>query len=90
MCFTPPPAYRSQSNAAPSSGVSQTQCQKILQFPKNTTVAEVIELALERFGITEGVVDGGDEVEGKLAKRISLARVKYGLAVQLDGQSEWM
>lgn len=79
---------RSLSNAAASSGVSQTQRRKVLQFPKNTTVAEVIELALERFGIAEGVVDGGDEVEDKLAKRISLARVRYGLAVQIDGQGE--
>ncbi|KAF8522320.1 hypothetical protein JB92DRAFT_2888045 [Gautieria morchelliformis] len=76
---------RSLSNAAASSGVSQTQRRKALQFPKNTTVAEVIELALERFGIAEGVVDGGDEIEDKLAKRISLARVRYGLAVQMDG-----
>jgi len=76
---------RSLSNAAASSGVSQTQRRKVLPFPKNTTVAEVIELALERFGIAEGVVDGGDEIEDKLAKRISLARVRYGLAVQMDG-----
>ena len=61
-----------------------------MQFPKNTTVAEVIELALERFGIAEGVVDSSDEVEDQLAKRISLARVRYGLTVQLDGQGEWM
>jgi hypothetical protein len=74
---------RSLSNAAAS-----TQRRKVLQFPKNTTVAEVIELALERFGIAEGVVDGGDKVEDKLAKRISLARVRYGLAVQMDGRGE--
>ena len=61
-----------------------------MQFPKNTTVAEVIELTLERFSIAEGVVDGSDEVEDKLAKRISLAHVRYGLAVQLGGQGEWM
>lgn len=79
---------RSLSNAAASSGVSQTQRRKVLQFPKNTTVAEVIEMALERFGIAEGVVDGGDEVEDKLAKRISLARVRYGLSVQIDGHGE--
>ncbi|KAF8510364.1 hypothetical protein BU17DRAFT_55443 [Hysterangium stoloniferum] len=79
---------RSMSNAAASSGVSQSQRRKVLQFPKNTTVAEVIELALERFGIAEGVVDGGDEIEDKLAKRMSLARVRYGLAVQIDSQEE--
>jgi len=34
-------------------------------LPKNVTVAEVIEVGLERFGILEGVVDGGDEIEDK-------------------------
>ena len=38
------------------------------QVSKNVTVAEVIELGLERFGILEGVVDGGDEVEDKFTK----------------------
>ena len=51
-------------------------------FPKNVTVAEVIELGLERFGILEGVVDGGDEVEDNLAKR-STSRLRYGLCVDV-------
>jgi len=79
---------RSLTSAGASSGVSQTERRKVLNFPKNTTVAEVIELALERFGIAEGVVDGGDEVEDKLSKRVSLARVRYGLAVQVNGQQQ--
>ena len=45
------------------------------------TVAEVIELGLERFGILEGVVDGGDEVEDKFTKRRSSIRVRYQLVV---------
>ncbi|KAI0765553.1 hypothetical protein BC629DRAFT_1541037 [Irpex lacteus] len=45
-----------------------------LHFPKNVTVAEVIEQGLERFGIIDGVVDGGDEVEDKLTKRRSSTR----------------
>lgn len=77
---------RAPSATIPNSNVSQSQRRKILHFPKNTTVAEVIELALERFGIAEGVVDGGDEVEDKLAKRVSLARVRYGLAAMVDSQ----
>lgn len=77
---------RERAGGGASSGVSQTERKKVLHFPKNTTVAEVIELGLERFGIAEGVVDGGDEVEDKLAKRVSLLRVRYGLAVQVNGQ----
>ncbi|KAJ7045395.1 hypothetical protein C8F04DRAFT_1025017 [Mycena alexandri] len=64
-----------------SPGISQTLRRKVFVFPKNVTVAEVIEIALERFGIEEGVVDGGDEVEDKLSKRRSAVRVRYGLAV---------
>ncbi|KAJ6593787.1 hypothetical protein B0H19DRAFT_1092005 [Mycena capillaripes] len=64
-----------------SPGISQTLRRKVFVFPKNVTVAEVIELGLERFGIEEGVVDGGDEVEDKLSKRRSAIRVRYGLTV---------
>ena len=56
---------------------------KVFMFPKNVTVAEVIELGLERFGILEGVVDGGDEVEDKLTKRRSSSRVRYGLCIDI-------
>ncbi|EIN04316.1 hypothetical protein PUNSTDRAFT_93043 [Punctularia strigosozonata HHB-11173 SS5] len=69
-----------------ASGVSQSQRRKIFVFPKNVTVAEVIELGLERFGILEGVVDGGDEVEDKMTKRRSSSRVRYSLHVDVNGQ----
>ncbi|KAF9044765.1 hypothetical protein BDZ89DRAFT_1058868 [Hymenopellis radicata] len=69
-----------------SSAISQDSRRKVFIFPKNVTVAEVIEQGLERFGISEGVVDGGDEVEDKNVKRRSLARVRYGLAVSVNGQ----
>lgn len=59
---------------------------KIFLFPKNVTVAEVIEIGLERFGISEGVVDGGDEVEDKSTKRRSSSRVRYVLKVSVDGK----
>jgi hypothetical protein len=62
---------------------------KIFVFPKNITVAEVIELGLERFGIPDGVVDGGDEVEDKNTKRRSSSRVRYVLNVLLDGKGWW-
>ncbi|KIY66193.1 hypothetical protein CYLTODRAFT_399105 [Cylindrobasidium torrendii FP15055 ss-10] len=68
-----------------SSGLSMDYRRKVFVFPKNITVAEVIEHGLERFGILEGVVDGGDEVEDKGMKRQSSARVRYGLTVQVDG-----
>ncbi|KZV82654.1 hypothetical protein EXIGLDRAFT_843529 [Exidia glandulosa HHB12029] len=77
---------RSTASATASSSVNQTQRRKVFMFPKNTTVAEVIELGLERFGIVEGVVDGGDEVEDKQAKRRSMSRVRYNLTVEVDGQ----
>ncbi|KAL0060856.1 protein phosphatase regulator [Marasmius tenuissimus] len=71
-----------------SSSIPQNFRRKIFVFPKNVTVAEVIELGLERFGILEGVVDGGDEVEDKLTKRRSnAARVRYGLSAMI-GDSE--
>jgi hypothetical protein len=77
---------RAGVNPQPSPGIPMNVRRKVFMFPKNTTVAEVIELGLERFGISEGVVDGGDEVEDKLAKRRSQSRVRYGLSVQVEGQ----
>jgi hypothetical protein len=73
------------ANIAPSPGISTAQRKKVFVFPKNVSVAEVIEQGLERFGILEGVVDGGDEVEDKLAKRRSSSRVRYCLAVDVNG-----
>ncbi|THH32153.1 hypothetical protein EUX98_g2026 [Antrodiella citrinella] len=67
-------------------GVPQHQRKKIFVLPKNITVAEVTEMGLDRFGILDGVVDGGDEVEDKLAKRRSSTRVRYGLAVDVNGK----
>ncbi|KAI1788914.1 hypothetical protein LXA43DRAFT_603981 [Ganoderma leucocontextum] len=77
---------RPQGNQAPSPGINQNLRKKIFVFPKNITVAEVIEQGLDRFGIPEGVVDGGDEVEDKQTKRRSSSRVRYGLAVEVNGK----
>lgn len=83
-------AYRS-STSSTNSSTGQSMRRKVFLFPRNVTVAEVIELGLERFGIAEGVVDGGDEVEDKAgsigSKRRSMAsyRVRYTLAVD-DGE----
>ncbi|KAG8218184.1 hypothetical protein J3R82DRAFT_3740 [Butyriboletus roseoflavus] len=77
---------RTMSISSVSSGVSLSQRRKVFTFPKNVTVAEVIELGLERFGILEGVVDGGDEVEDKLTKRKSSSKVRYWLTASINGQ----
>ncbi|KAJ3554072.1 hypothetical protein NM688_g3294 [Phlebia brevispora] len=76
------------TNSTSSSGISQTQRRKVFTFPKNATVAEVIEVGLERFGIIDGVVDGGDEVEDKMTKRRSSTRVRYGLSVDVGGREK--
>ena len=77
---------RPQSDVSTSSGVSLTYRRKIFTFHKNITVAEVIEIGLERFGIVEGVVDGGDEIEDKSLKRRSSSRVRYALHVEIGGK----
>ncbi|KAJ3929847.1 MAG: hypothetical protein NXY57DRAFT_976713 [Lentinula lateritia] len=79
---------RQQLSQSQSSGILMNLRRKVFVFPKNVTVAEVIEIGLERFGILEGVVDGGDEVEDKLAKRRSSSRVRYGLSVDMGGQEK--
>lgn len=81
---------RIQSTSSISSGVSQSQRRKVFTFPKNVTVAEVIELGLERFGILEGVVDGGDEIEDKMTKRRSTSKVRYGLTADVGGQGKYI
>ena len=77
---------RDRPQVGPSPGVPQNMRKKVFVFPRNVTVAEVIELGLERFGILEGVVDGGDEVEDKLTKRRSSSRVRYSLTVDVGGK----
>lgn len=80
---------RDRPQAAPSPGLPQNMRKKVFVFPRNVTVAEVIELGLERFGILEGVVDGGDEVEDKMTKRRSSSRVRYGLTVDVGGKGTY-
>ena len=71
-----------QSNLVSSSSTRE----KIIYFPRNANVSEVLETALDRFGIVEGVVDGGDEVEDKLSKRRSITRIRYCLAMRFSEQ----
>lgn len=57
----------------------QQSREKLLFFPANATVGEVIENGLDQFGIVGGVVEGGDAVEDKVSKRRSMTRVRYAL-----------
>lgn len=61
---------------------------RLFVLPRNVTVLEAVEQGLERFGIQEGVVDGGDEIEDKIGKRRSMARVRYSLIASVDGEGE--
>jgi len=65
--------------------VSPNLRRKVFMLPKSITVAEVTEIGLESFGIQDGVIDGGEEVEDKMTKRRSIVCVRYGLMVAVDG-----
>ncbi|GAA5887436.1 hypothetical protein JCM6882_002528 [Rhodosporidiobolus microsporus] len=69
-----------------SGSVSPNAREKIIFFPRNANVSEVVEAALDRFGISDGVVDGGDEVEDRVSRRRSVTRVKYSLAAEHEGK----
>ncbi len=72
-----------------SPGVSATERKKLLVLPRNTTVAEAIEAVLERYGIAEGVVDGGDDVEDKVGNRRHAQKVRYGLGAREPTDGEY-
>ncbi|ODO06944.1 hypothetical protein I350_04305 [Cryptococcus amylolentus CBS 6273] len=70
-------------------GVEEGEARKrLFTLPRNANVVDVIEQGLERFGVQEGVVDGGDEVEDKVGKRRSMTRVRYSLGVIVNGQGQ--
>lgn len=75
---------RGPNALVPGEGVPQDYREKILALPRNTTVAEVVEQGLERFGILEGVVEGGDDVEDRSNRRRSKGRIRYGLTIKLQ------
>lgn len=76
---------RNGSSPDVSNEISPNAREKIVFFPKNANVSDVIEAGLDRFGIVDGVVDGGDEVEDRVSRRRSITRVKYSLAVDREG-----
>lgn len=74
---------RGPGGLTPGEGITQDYREKVLVLPRNATVAEVIEHGLDRFGIMEGVVEGGDDVEDRATRRRSKAKVRYGLSVDI-------
>ncbi|MBW0495590.1 hypothetical protein O181_035305 [Austropuccinia psidii MF-1] len=72
---------RNMSNQT-STLLSPSFREKVMFFPRNINVSEAIEHTLEAFGIAEGVVDGGDDVEDKFSKRRSTSKVRYGLSIK--------
>lgn len=81
-------AERGPGGAGPSDGVPQDYREKILALPRNSTVAEVIEQGLARFGILDGVVEGGDDVEDRGSRRRSKGRIRFGLCIKVGQNSE--
>ncbi|PWN90558.1 hypothetical protein FA10DRAFT_301796 [Acaromyces ingoldii] len=75
---------RGPGGMTPGEGITQEYREKVLVLPRNATVAEVIEQGLDRFGIMEGVVEGGDDVEDRSSRRRSKAKVRYGLSVDIN------
>ncbi|KAA1087115.1 hypothetical protein PGT21_022882 [Puccinia graminis f. sp. tritici] len=67
----------------PSASASSTSFrEKVIIFPRNIHVSEAIEHTLEAFGIADGVVDGGDDVDDKLSKRRNSSKIRYGLSMK--------
>ena len=67
-----------------SAGYPMDSRRRLFVLPRNATVVEAIEQGLERFGIHEGMVDGGDDV----GNRGSLTRVPYTLVAYAEGRGE--
>ncbi|WVW86747.1 hypothetical protein I302_108801 [Kwoniella bestiolae CBS 10118] len=80
-----PKSLLGERQVQPSSS-SGAPRKRLFLVPRNVNVIEAIEQGLDRFGIQEGVVDGGDDVEDKIGKRRSVTRVRYNLAVIVNGE----
>jgi len=72
----------------PSPPMGPVPRRRLFILPRNATVVEAIEQGLERFGILEGVVDGGDDVESKAGDRRSGTKVRYTLSAVRDGDGK--
>ena len=65
---------------------SQGSRKRVFVLPRNATVVEAIEQGLERFGILEGVVNGGDDIEDRGSNRRSLVKVRYNLVAAIGAE----
>ena len=61
---------------------------RLFMMPRNATVVEAIEQGLERFGIRDGVVDGGDDIEDRGGMGKGGSRVRYCLIVSRGGKGQ--
>ncbi|CAH7690421.1 hypothetical protein PPACK8108_LOCUS25769, partial [Phakopsora pachyrhizi] len=75
---------RPNRNSFTNSSSNSNFREKVMMFSKNVNVLEVIEYGLEAFGIDEGVVDGGDDVEEKVSRRRSNSKIRYGLSMKTN------
>lgn len=73
---------REAIKAGPPARYSMTERWRSLSMAKSATVGEAIEAGIERFGIAEGVIDGGDDVEEKAHPRKSISKVRYVLVAK--------
>lgn len=64
--------------------INQAYREKVLAVPRSATVAEVIELALEKFGIPQGVAEGGDEEDTGKRENGDEVTIPYGLTADID------
>lgn len=70
------------------SHVPMNERTRTLSMAKSATVGEAIEAGIDRFGIAEGVIDGGDDVEEKPHTRKSIVKVRYILVAKQSGSDE--
>jgi hypothetical protein len=83
----PPSVSSSHSSPPPSSTLTPSFREKVIIFPRNIHVSEAIEHTLEAFGIADGVVDGGDDVDDKISKRRNSSKIRYGLSMKSPDSS---
>ena len=74
----------------PSPSPKNEPRKRLFTLPRNATVVDAIEQGLERFGIQDGVVDGGDDVEDKPGNRRNGTKVRYTLSSMFNGDGMWL
>lgn len=80
---------RQQRDGASSPAMAEsTPRERIIFLPKNVQVSEAVEAALSRFGIADGVLDGGDGVDERVLNRRSITKARYNLAMRLSNEGK--